>query len=411
MNSFMRFVRVIARRDFLAVVATPTFIIFLLGPLFMMLLGVMGGQGAASVAISSEKAARIAIIAAPADRAVFTATDARLRAALSPSGRPPALVVFQADGDGAAQASSIMATTSADYFAVMYGPADHPVVSYESESKDNANWLAHLADQIARDRKAGLAADAMVSRPVLQPVKAARPGVGLQQQVGYGAVFMIFLLTTILASQGIGMLAEEKSNKVIEVLAAAAPLEAVFLGKLLGMLGVATLFVGFWGALISGGIAFSPEAMEWVSSWTPAVGMPVFLLLCGLYLIMSYMLMGALLLGLGGLAATMRELQMMSLPVTLGQIGMYVLASKAASHPESSLARVAEILPFSSPMAMAAHASSDPALWPHALALVWQTGWVAAVIWLMARLFRFGVLKSGGWRQFFGGKAKPVPQP
>ena len=42
------------------------------------------------------------------------------------------------------------------------------------------------------------------------------------------------LLATLLLSN----LAEEKPNKVIEVLAAAVPLDAVFLGKLIAMLGI-----------------------------------------------------------------------------------------------------------------------------------------------------------------------------
>lgn len=405
MNSFLRSVSVVARRDFLAVVGTPTFIIFLLAPLFMIALAILGGQGAASVAVSSDKAARIAVIAAKAEHATITATDTRLRAALSRAAEPPVLTLFDPDGDGATQASTIMSNDKADYFAVLYGPMDAPTISYESDSRSEARWLAQLADQIERDRKGGFAADASLSKPNMLAVKAVRPGVGLQQQVGYGAVFIIFLLTTILAGQAVGMLAEEKSNKVIEILAAAAPLESIFLGKLVGTLGVATLFVGFWTGLISLGVVLEPSAQAWVSSWTPAVGMPVFLLLGVAYFIMSYMLMGALLLGMGGLAATMRELQMMSLPVTLGQIGMYVLASKAASNPGSTIAQVAEIVPFSSPMAMAARASTDTSLWPHVIALGWQAIWVAGTIWLMARLFRFGVLKSGGWRQFFGRKS------
>src|SRR3546814_13403237 len=49
------------------------------------------------------------------------------------------------------------------------------------------------------------------------------------------------------------MLAEEKGNKVIEILAAAVPLESVFLGKLHGLLGVAILFIAFWMAMAVGG--------------------------------------------------------------------------------------------------------------------------------------------------------------
>src|SRR3546814_11114515 len=71
--------------------------------------------------------------------------------------------------------------------------------------------------------------------------------------LGFGAVFVIFLLTLLLAGQTVSSLAEEKGNKVIEILAAAVPLESVFLGKLLGFLGVAVLFIAFWMALAFGG--------------------------------------------------------------------------------------------------------------------------------------------------------------
>ncbi|MEI9851044.1 MAG: hypothetical protein WDN24_09590 [Sphingomonas sp.] len=38
---------------------------------------------------------------------------------------------------------------------------------------------------------------------------------------------------------------------MIEVLAAAVPLESVFFGKLLGAFGTAVLFVAFWGTLLA----------------------------------------------------------------------------------------------------------------------------------------------------------------
>ena len=72
-----------------------------------------------------------------------------------------------------------------------------------------------------------------------------------------------------------------------------------------------------------------------------------------------------------------------------------VLSSAAAGAPDSSLARFAEIFPFSSPFAMAARAANAPELWPHLVALGWQGLWVAITIWITAGLFRRGVLKSG----------------
>src|SRR3546814_19187722 len=58
-------------------------------------------------------------------------------------------------------------------------------------------------------------------------------------------------------------MAEERANKVIEVLAAAVPLESVFLGKLIGMFGVAMVFIAFWGTIATQiGTFLPPEAVQ-----------------------------------------------------------------------------------------------------------------------------------------------------
>ncbi|MCS7493946.1 ABC transporter permease, partial [Raoultella planticola] len=63
-------------------------------------------------------------------------------------------------------------------------------------------------------------------------------------------VFAMFFLTLFLSGQAVGTMAEERSNKVIEILAAAVPLESVFFVKLIGMFGAAVLFVLFWATII-----------------------------------------------------------------------------------------------------------------------------------------------------------------
>jgi ABC-2 type transport system permease protein len=132
------------------------------------------------------------------------------------------------------------------------------------------------------------------------------------------------------------------------------------------------------------------------------VGLPAFLALCAGYFTMAYMLLGAMFLGIGGLAGSMREVQMLSMPITFFQVGMFGLSAAAAGKPGSSLARFAEWFPFSSPFAMAARAANDATLWVHFAALAWQLFWVALTIWLAARLFRVGVLKAGSWKSAFG---------
>ncbi len=393
MSNFFAQTRVIARRDFKAVVATPTFLLFLLAPLFMIVMAVLGGTGASQAVSSAQDKTRIAAIVSAEDLPLVQATDAEMRHLYPVEIGPSRLDAVVSHGaDDARAAKTMLAATSPDYTAVLYGPLATPTILRESAG--GAAYLSELAEQSLRNRQAGLTPGVRLSRPVAKEAKTATGSAQGRQVTGYGAVFAIFFLTLLLAGQTVGMLAEEKSNKVIEILAAAAPLESVFVGKLVGMFGVALLFVSFWIMLGGVGLAVLTGAGG-LPALTAAIGAPTFLILCVCYFAMAFMLLGAIFLGVGAQASTMREIQMMSLPITIFQVAMFGLASKAAGQPGSAVARFAEIFPFSSPFAMAARAANDAALWPHVAALLWQLLWVAITIWISARLFRRGVLKSG----------------
>jgi len=127
----------------------------------------------------------------------------------------------------------------------------------------------------------------------------------------------------------------------------------------------------------------------------------MFFLLFFAYFAMAYLLLGAVFLGAGAQASTPRELQMLSLPITIIQVAMFGLALKAIGAPEAATTRFIELFPLSSPYAMAARAADKPDLWPHVAALGWQALWVAIAITIGARVFRRGVLKSGSGRPLF----------
>lgn len=393
MSGMIRQAMVVARRDFVAVVGTPTFLLFLLAPLFMILMSVLGVTGAAQIADTSQDKTRIGVIADASDGPYLQAADQRLRELLPEKLRPPKLEIIPSHGSTTKDvAQAMLAQPDPDFVAILYGPLDKPVILKEDGRR--SEYLSTLAEQVLRDRKAGITPTQRLSRAETSEKKVNSVSASSQHVTGYAAVFGIFFLTLLLAGQSVGMLAEEKSNKVIEILAAAAPLESVFLGKLIGMFGVAFLFVGFWAAMAGGAMALVADLMP-IPAINAAVGTPTFLILCVLYFTMAFMLLGAIFLGVGAQASTMREIQMMSLPITIFQVAMFGLSSSAAGAPGSKLAHIAEIFPFSSPFAMAARAANEPELWPHLLALGWQALWVALTVWISAGLFRRGVLKSG----------------
>jgi ABC-2 type transport system permease protein len=399
---------VIARRDFLSIVATPTFLLFLLAPLIMLGFGALGGASSVQLAENAGKAERIVAIVPENERAAFVAVDTRLREV---AGRTPRLIAMPANAAHGGAAAGLRA--DADVLAILEGSAAAPRIAQREPESAAGRYLATVADTVAREGAATAAVATPVSRPTFSQIAASGTGRAAQSGLGYGAVFGIFILTLLLAGQTVGMLAEEKGNKVIEVLAAAVPLESVFFGKLLGMLGVALLFITFWGVLI-GGVAVAAvsqiPAAAALATLNPAIGWPLFLTLGLIYFLAAFFLLGAVFLGVGAQASTVREIQMLSLPITFFQIGMFTLASAAANAPDTRIAMIAQLVPWSSPFAMAARGATDASLWPHVAALGWQALWIAITIFVSVRLFRAGVLRSGGswWPWTRGAKAAVV---
>lgn len=400
MNNRARMIRqtlTIARRDFTATVFTPLFLLFLLSPMIMIGFGLVGALGGSTLARGPAAKSRIVAIVAPADGLAMMAADTEARRIFRPGDAPPQLLVLTAAGDPEAQARAAFDAKDYEASAVLYGPLERPHILYGSRGSRTADYLGALAEQALRDRKIGStkALSVATKAPMVRSAQSAS-GHGDAAFVG---VVGIFFLTLFLSGQVVGTMAEERGNKVVEVLAAAVPLEAVFLGKLLGMFGVAVLFVTFWGTLISQVGQLLPGGAGPLTDFAPAVGRPMFVFLFCAYFTMAYMLLGALFLSVGAQASTMREIQMLSLPITVTQMLMFGWAASAASQPGTLVSLGAELFPLSSPYAMAAHAGNAPELWPHVAALGWQLLWVSITIAIGATAFRRGVLKSGGGRK------------
>jgi ABC-2 type transport system permease protein len=168
------------------------------------------------------------------------------------------------------------------------------------------------------------------------------------------------------------------------------------------MLAVSMVGITVWGACA---FTFWALAGEAVSAGTgtdlanlpaPAVGWPLFVVLGITYFAMAYLLLGALFLTIGAMASTVREVQTLSMPVTMLQLLVFFLAAYTITQPGSALEKAAMIFPLSSPFAMLARAAMDEALWVHAAALAWQGLAVVGIVKGGSLLFRKRVMKSGG---------------
>jgi ABC-2 type transport system permease protein len=391
MTHLLKSAWVIGRRDFAATVFSKAFIFFLIGPLFPVLIGALFGGIGARVASQADKP-RVAVVASHEDFRKLSSARAQLADAMD--GRSVIeLTEVAPKADVEAQTRELLQSDEAKVIAVLTGGLDRP----------------HLTGAVAPDGSTAsqlkvllsAARSAPAPAPALQVTRTERATGSVNRShslLAQAAQFLIFFLVLILGTMTLSQLIEEKSNKVIEVLAAAVPIEAIFLGKLFAMLATSIVGIVVWTS--AGAAALSLISLGGAGAIAaPAIGTVPFEILAVVYFAMNNLLLGSVFLSIGAQASTAREVQILSMPVTFGQMVIFGLASLAVAKPDSAIATAAAIFPLSSPLVMVARAAEKPELWTHLVAILWQALWIGIIVAMSARLFRRTVLKSGPARR------------
>ena len=393
--SLWRAALVIARRDFGAILFSRVFFFFLLGPLFPIIVAALAG-GVGSALDSSAGEAEIGIAMSAEDNERLAAAFEVLRPQLGP--RLPQIRELSDVAPGESfDARGFLERREGNIAAVISGTLETPVLT---APEGRIEWL--------RGEVALLAATALEASPRAFPSvrteTVATSGASEKRAriaTAQAGQTLLFLLIMLLAGMVLSNLVEEKANKIIEILAAAIPMDAVFMGKLFAMLGVSLVGLSVWGAVIGGMVTladmqgplagfFDPGSLP-----EPGVGWPLFFVFGVAYFSMGYLLLGSLFLAIGSLATTVREVQTLSMPVTMAQVLLFFFASYAMARPGEPIEVLAIAFPLSSPFAMLARAALSDGLAIHVMALAWQALWVLIAVRLGARLFRRRVMKSG----------------
>ena len=394
---------VIARRDFVATVYSKSFIIFLIIPLAFFA-ATVGMSTWLDDADASSSQPRVAIVADTATAEALTAARQRLADALTPlserrEGRRsrsfPILEIVPPAENVAAQAQRLLADEQGAYSAVLTGTLDRLALTGPGRIDDSlAQRIGLIVEDARRMQVLGASTPAFAPPPLERVVTAQAAGNLrlIRRDIARSVMGLIFGITVV----GTLLLSNlprrrQQGDRGSRRLGAA---RIWFLCKLIAMLGIS---FGAWpyGAAGGGSYLFVQWCRIYDLPSGPAVGWPVFILLVLLYYGANYMLSGALFLGIGGQASNIRDIQTLTMPVTILQVGIFFLAVSVVGRPETALTWVAYLFPFSSAMAMIGFAAESETLWPHLLALVWQALWVVLIIRISARLFRRTVLKSG----------------
>jgi ABC-2 type transport system permease protein len=394
---------VVARRDFQAILFSRTFFFFLLGPLFpAIIMGISFGLG--SMNAERQVAPTIAVQMGEKDTLRLQKARDKLARELG-EWRVPALSIIEPDPNGVPlDVNEVLADTQGRYGAVLTGTLKEPVLTATPDRL--GAWRGVVAMQLALTQSGG-----RIAYPDLETQEIKTSGLKTKddrKRTAQISMTVLFMLMMMLAGMVLSNLVEEKANKIIEILAAALPMDAVFLGKLFAMLGVSLVGIIVWFSLAAGFFYLGGDIggyRETIASLPqPGVGWPLFALLFVVNFSMGYLLIGSIFLAIGALASTVREVQTLSMPVTMIQLFIFIFASFSLTGASFWVEMATIAFPLSSPFAMTARAATSELLWPHLAAFLYQAVWVLIFIKLGAGLFRSRVMKSGG-----AGKAPKQP--
>ncbi len=386
MKETIRASYVIGRRDFTAIIFSKAFIFFLLGPLFPIIVGIAAGALGGQVARDTARPV-IGIAMSSEDTQALVLAHSALSEKLGAK-RFPELSPLE-DTEGPIDARGLLQNKKGNLAAVYSGSLKAPILTGGSSSV--GRWQGEMALLTGYANSGGALTMPSIERDII--TKSSNDAKQVRVLTGQAAQTLLFMLTMLLAGMVLSNLVEEKSNKIIEILAAAIPIDAVFIGKLFAMLAMAVVGIcvwftlGFAGTLaLGGGMPSMPE---------PAVGWPIFFILAVIYFTMAYLMLGSLFLGIGAQAATVREVQTLSMPTTMLQLVIFFFAMYTVTKIGQPVEQVASIFPFSSPFAMIARAAQVDTLWHHGVAIIGQGLFALLVLRISVYLFRRNVMKSG----------------
>ena len=286
-------------------------------------------------------------------------------------------------------------------------------VGPKSPERAAAQAVAEQITQQDRLARAGLSDEEReaIAAPVAVEVVDPDPDEGGPDEDAFGGTFLVtwaVLILTFMAILTYGnwvaqSVAEEKSNRVMELLITAATPRQLLAGKILGTggAGLAQYVVVIAAAAVA---FFAVDPVRDMLGMGSAGGgldlpsiPPISLLLFTLFFIGGFLLYATLYAAAGSMVSRIEDVQQASGPLLLLAMAGYFAAITAINVPDADWVALASLVPFFSPYLMPIRIllGAPPGAGEIVLALVLLFGTLLIAIWIAARIYSAGVLLYG----------------
>ncbi|MEY5060538.1 MAG: hypothetical protein RIS45_459 [Planctomycetota bacterium] len=257
-----------------------------------------------------------------------------------------------------------------------------------------------LAKAVEEERVARSGVDSAMlkrlsSRPEPRTTRVSPAGTEAKEQTELRTIipfaFMLLLWICVFTSANylLTTTIEEKSNKVMEVLLAAASPMQLLAGKILGYSMVSAVMLVMYGGLGIAGLS-TAALMDLV---------PIaHLVYLAIYFVMAYLMVASMMSAVGSAVSDLREAQSLVGPVMMILMVPLILWAPIIDNPNGWLATVVSFVPPATPFVMILRltASTEPVpMWQTLASIVWGFACAVGMLWIASRIFRVGVLMQG----------------
>jgi ABC-2 type transport system permease protein len=210
----------------------------------------------------------------------------------------------------------------------------------------------------------------------------------------YIITILFYMLIVGSATLLLNNISKEKENRMVEVLLTSVTPRQLLTGKILGLGIVGLGQTLFWFGTSYILLNLSDQAFPLSS----AIHLPVSFLVWGLvFFLLGYAIYASLMAGLGALAPNLREASQATFVITLPlMVPLFLGSSVFMQAPNSALAIVLSLFPFSAPVAMMARLSAGGvAWWQPVLSAALLVITIVIIVRTVASMFQAQELLSG----------------
>lgn len=224
------------------------------------------------------------------------------------------------------------------------------------------------------------------------------------------AVSILLLIALMMnASLLLASVAEEKENRVIEVILSSVPADTLLFGKVIGLVAAGVLQILVWLAMVSVVPALTMRMLRQVVAFEVPTGQ---LAIGVLFILLGFVFYGCLLAGIGSLGSTYKDSQQLTVIVIMFPMVPMMLMGAFVSAPNGIVPRILSWLPLCSPCAMMLRLGlASVPTWEVVGSLVLLLASIWWAVRFSARLFRIGTLLYGkrpSIRQILTALAEPL---